>query len=368
VAVRNQQAISGEKTMYRKLLATTAFSLIVAGGAYAQDTLQPAPADPLTEAPAVEAPPADPLITAAERGISANGWLASEIIGERIYNSTAEDAETIGEVNDFVLDHNGEIGAIIVGVGGFLGIGQKNVAVSWEDLELVIDANGDQRLVASVTREQLEAAAEFDRAEWLASESARQDAMMDDQAAPMEPAAPMAPAEPAAPAEEVEPADPEVPGNDLNEDAAAPADDDDAAADTTEAPAEEPVTEEPMAEVTGVVPAWDTFQAVEIGEISVDELTGTTVYGADDENIGSIGDVILSDSGEVEAVIIDFGGFLGIGTKPVAVGFENLTFLRDENGDLVLRTNLTREQLDAAPEYNADAYLAAPGENVIVVE
>ena len=124
-----------------------------------------------------------------------------------------------------------------------------------------------------------------------------------------------------------------------------------------------------MAADQGVVGTdWDSFEPVVTTEISADELNGTTVYGSGDENIGSIGDIILSESGEVDAVIIDFGGFLGIGTKPVAVGFDNLTFLRDGNGALVLRTNLTREQLDAAPEYNEEAYTAAPGENVVIVD
>ncbi len=386
--------------MYRKLLATTALSLVLAGGAYAQDAAQPAPADPMTEAPAAEAP-ADPLVTAQEQGISANGWLASEIIGSTIYNSTADDAESIGEVNDFVLDQNGEIGAVIVGVGGFLGIGQKDVAVNWDDLELVVGADGEQRLVANMTREQLEAAPEFDRAEWLASESANNQ-NMDQGAAPMDGAAPMAPAAPADqqlpadqsqtdPAANAEPADPNVPGNELNEGEAATGDqmategqaDQQATGDqmATEGQADQQATGDQMVtegqagvqqpagdQVATGTTEWSTYQAVEVSEISAEELNGTTVYGAGDEDIGAIGDVILSDSGEVDAVIIDFGGFLGIGTKPVAVSFENLTFLRDGDGNLVLRTNLTREQLEAAPEYNEEAYLASPDENRVVVQ
>lgn len=326
--------------MYRKLLATTALSLVLTGGALAQVTTPaPAPADPMVTAPAASPEvAADPLVTAAERGISANGWLASEIIGEEIYNSSADDAETIGEVNDFVLDQDGSIGAVVVGVGGFLGIGQKNVAVNWDDLELVMGADGNQRLVANLTREQLEAAAEFERSEWLASEAERANRDVMDPAvnAPLAPAAPMAPA-----------ADPAAP-------AAAPA--------ANQADPAAPVVEDRAAL------DWNTYQPVQTSEVTAEELTGTTVYGAGDEDIGSIGDIILSDGGEVDAVIIDFGGFLGIGAKPVAVDFDNLTFLRDADGDLVLRTSLSREQLEAAPEYDADAYLAAPDQNVVFVE
>ncbi|HWJ87945.1 MAG TPA: PRC-barrel domain-containing protein [Pelagibacterium sp.] len=317
-----------------KLLASTALALVLSGGAYAQDV---APATPMAPAENVEVPQT-PLVTPADRGINADGWLATEIIGETIYNSTAADADSIGEVNDFVLDHNGEIGAVIVGVGGFLGIGQKNVAINWDELELATDVDGNNRLVSSMTREQLENAAEFNREDWLASASAN--------AVPA--AEPMAPAaEPMAPAEPVVPAAPMAP--------AAPA-----PADGAVVPDATPVVVAPIGD-------WSAYQEVATSEVTADELTGTTVYGAGDENIGHVGDIILSDDGQVDAVVIDFGGFLGIGTKPVAVAFDNLNFLRNENGDLVLRIALTSDQLDAAPEYDAEAYRAAPDANRLTI-
>jgi hypothetical protein len=48
---------------------------------------------------------------------------------------------------------------------------------------------------------------------------------------------------------------------------------------------------------------------------------------------------------------VDVGGFLGIGEKPVAVGFEALRFRRDEDGALFVRVNATKEQLEQAPTY-----------------
>lgn len=407
--------------MYRKLLASTALALVVTGGAYAQEMAPAdpamAPADPMMETPAepVEVPQ-EPLVSAEETGINADGWLATEIIGETIYNSTGDDAEAIGDVNDFVLDQNGEIGAVVVGVGGFLGIGQKSVAINWDELELAQDMEGNNRLVAAMTREQLESAAEFNREEWLASESAAAGDAAAPAGDPMAPAAPagdaMAPAAPAgdamAPAEEpaaddaaaddaaaddAAPEDAPDAGADAADDAAAP--EDDAAADdamtTEEAPADDaaapavdaPADDAAAADVTEDAPAdaavtddaaaaplvdFESFEEVATADVSADELTGTAVYGAGDEEIGSIGDILLSDDGQVDAVIIDFGGFLGIGTKPVAVAYDNLSFLRDENGGLVLRTSLTSEQLEAAPEYDEEAYTTSPDENSLIVE
>ncbi|WP_417582773.1 PRC-barrel domain-containing protein [Pelagibacterium sp.] len=357
--------------MYRKLLASTALALVVTGGAFAQETApaEPAmaPAEPTMEAPAET--PQEPLVNASETGINADGWLATEIIGETIYNSTGDDAEEIGDVNDFVLDQNGEIGAVVVGVGGFLGIGQKSVAINWSDLELSQDMDGNNRLVASMTREQLENAAEFDRQEWLASESAaaaEMDAMgAGDAMAPAPAGDAMAPAAPAG-------------------DAMAPADDsmavEEDAVVTEDAPAADAMAVEEDSMAADEAPAndamasdanamdFDSLEAVATADISAEELTGTAVYGAGDEEIGDIGDILLSEDGAVDAVIIDFGGFLGIGTKPVAVAFDNLTFVRDENGGLILRTPLTAEELEAAPEYEEDAYLTAPEDNSLIVQ
>ncbi|WP_338609859.1 PRC-barrel domain-containing protein [Pelagibacterium nitratireducens] len=384
--------------MYRKLLASTALALVVTGGAYAQEMAPAdpamAPAEPMMETPAEPETPQEPLVSAEETGINADGWLATEIIGETIYNSTGDDAEAIGDVNDFVLDQNGEIGAVVVGVGGFLGIGQKSVAINWSDLELSEDMDGNNRLVASMTREQLENAAEFDRQEWLASESAAA-AEMDSMGAgdAMAPApagdamAPAAPADDAMATEEAAPADDAMaseeaaPADDaMASEEAAPADDamaseeaapaDDAMASEEAAPAEDAMAaEEAPAEADAAAAAdFDSMESVATADISADELTGTAVYGAGDEEIGSIGDILLSEDGTVDAVVIDFGGFLGIATKPVAVAFDNLTFVRDENGGLILRTPLTAEELEAAPEYDEEAYLSAPEDNSLIVE
>lgn len=231
--------------MFRTLLASTALSLVMVGGAYAQDApMEPAPVDPGMDAPVMEPEiPADPLVTAEEAGINADGWLATELLGTDIRNSTAEDAETIGEVNDFILAQDGGVAAVVVGVGGFLGIGQKNVAIAWADLELQSNENGDQFLVTSMTREQLENAADFDRAEWLASE--RDGDFFDDAAPADDPAAVPAPA-PEEPALDEGPALDDAPETDVeapDADTDAPETDagDDAAGDDAGDDAEEPV-------------------------------------------------------------------------------------------------------------------------------
>ena len=84
--------------------------------------------------------------------------LASTIIGQSAVNSQDEG---IGEVNDLVTDRSGKILAALIGVGGFLGIGEKDVAVRFEDLKLSRDENNNTKVVISVSKESLASAPDY---------------------------------------------------------------------------------------------------------------------------------------------------------------------------------------------------------------
>lgn len=305
--------------MFRTLLTTTALAALLTAGAVAQDAAAPA----TTEAPAAEAPatpeaaPAEPLDTS----ILASGYtvtdkdnLATEIIGKQVYSSSAADAEHIGDVNNLVVGEGGEVAAVIIGVGGFLGIGEKNVAVNYAELEWVTAEDGSERFVLPTTKEALETAPSFETTDEGAAPAA-------DANAPA-----TAPADNAAPADQ--PADAMAPAAET-----APA----------AAPAAGPIDRATLTDAP----------------LTAEELIGTNAYGPGDEHLGAIGDVILGADGKaVDAVIIDFGGFLGIGTKPVAVAIENLRFATNANGDKFLFLNVTRDQLDKAVAYNKDTWEA----------
>jgi ribosomal 30S subunit maturation factor RimM len=79
-------------------------------------------------------------------------------------------------------------------------------------------------------------------------------------------------------------------------------------------------------------------------------LEGATVYGADDHKIGKVSHV--HGTGPDSRVVIDVGGFLGIGAKPVAVPARDLDFMRDEDGDVHAVTAWTKEQLKEMPEHH----------------
>lgn len=96
----------------------------------------------------------------------------------------------------------------------------------------------------------------------------------------------------------------------------------------------------------------DTFVTVpETGAWRVSDLQGKTVYGSEGSNIGEISDVLVSQNGSVNAVIIGVGGFLGIGQKDVAV---NISALQLGPGD-------TQEKADAVANSMPDTTTAPTG-------
>lgn len=88
-----------------------------------------------------------------------NEVLASTYIGQSVYNSNDK---SIGDISDLVFDKNGGIKAAVIGVGGFLGIGQKDVAVAFDRIKIQRKPNSaDVKLVTDMTAEQLKKAPAF---------------------------------------------------------------------------------------------------------------------------------------------------------------------------------------------------------------
>jgi PRC-barrel domain len=85
-------------------------------------------------------------------------------------------------------------------------------------------------------------------------------------------------------------------------------------------------------------------------ELNEANLVGASIYGPSDEKIGAVAHV--HGVGLATKVIVDVGGFLGIGSKPVALDVNQLTFMRDADGDVHATTTWTKEQVKALPEHH----------------
>src|SRR5882724_1229947 len=86
------------------------------------------------------------------------------------------------------------------------------------------------------------------------------------------------------------------------------------------------------------------------GDMSASGLLGTKVRNANKESIGKVDDVYLDKDAKVTVVVISVGGFLGVGSKDVAVKWSDLTIGQDDTSVMVT-TSLTKDALTALPDY-----------------
>ena len=261
----------------------------------------------------------------AERGL--NEMLATDLMGKDVYvrqraaettgeaaTMTAADLENmdnIGQINDLVLSNDGSVLAVVIGIGGFLGVAEQDVAVTMDQVSFATNADDMEEtyVVVNTSVELLQSSPAFDRTAVMNGATGMQDA--DTAATDMESST-------------------------------------DADADV----ATDDVTDREM--LTAPDTEREGYTAVTAADVSVDDLIGNTVYDAEDTNIGTVDDVIVGDNGSVQDVIIDFGGFLGLGATQVALNFEEMTMLTNEDDDLRVYVSATEEQLEAMPTYSAN--------------
>lgn len=279
----------------KRLIATTAMAMILGTSAYAASETTAATGAETTAAQSFNA------YTAKQAG----DHYASTLIGMRIYavendferfdenyrHSENSDVEwdDIGEINDIIVDRTGDVKAVILGVGGFLGIGEKDVAVQMDQLRFVRESDDadDYFLVVKASRDELTQAPAFDRT------------MAMDQPSKMD-------------------------------------------------YADREVLTRPDIARQGYVEA-------SMEELTAAKLTGTTVYDVNDQDIGEVDRLILTKTGEIDKVILDVGGFLGMSEKPVAMTFDELSIIRETNGnDFRVYVNASREQLEAQPSHRTN--------------
>lgn len=280
---------------------------------------------------------------------------ASDVIGARIYvTETALEAdnyagvqdgwEDIGEVNDIILGRDGVIDAVLVDIGGFLGVGERQVAVDMSALKIIQDDATDVDdwfLVLQTDRATLDAAPEWTTSAELTDNgetvpAADADGLESDDVADADPA-PGTMEDPAA--AETMTADPLT-------------------AETSEPMAADPLTEQSTEAMTndaateGISPTFpEGYAALDKDKVSAELLTGAKVYDNSQAVIAEVSDLILTADGQVTDIVLDVGGFLGLGTKAVAVPLDRLNVAQDDTGAVMAWLNMTKEELEALPDH-----------------
>lgn len=129
----------------KKILMVSAIAMAIAAPALAEDTKTPKAASP-------EASVSFVTVAAAE------DRRTSEWIGAPVKNANDE---TVGDINDFVMGSDGKITAIVAGVGGFLGLGEKNVGLPFDSVELSQTSDGKRVAMVNVSKDELMNAPDF---------------------------------------------------------------------------------------------------------------------------------------------------------------------------------------------------------------
>jgi len=281
--------------------------------------------------PAVAQEATSPYLEGVERGVR-----ASDFIGKRVYVTEADttglsetaltqanaDWEDAGEISDLIISMAGDNEAVLVDFGGFLGIGEKTVAVSMSNLTLVPDSASpdDYFLVFQGSKAALEGAPAFDENMVFEADATGQDGMTD--ASNTATDTTMAPTSDAGTTM--------MDGTDASN----------TATDTTMAPTSDAGTTMMDGEM------------VDYGTMTDADLIGKRVYGPNGEDVGEISAVAVGADNKIAAAVVDVGGFLGMGEKPVALTSDMLRLVPDpDSNEMVFTVTATQEQLEAMPNY-----------------
>jgi uncharacterized protein YrrD len=157
--------IDRRQKMLKKLMLSTALSAVMITAAWAQTSTSPSPSAP---APATQAQDsANPSQSSGKMNFVSSQkpdqWLATKFKGTDVLGS---DNQKIGDVSDILFDKTGKVEAFVISVGGFLGVGSKEVALAPSSFDVVPGQNGSaDKLKLAATKDELKQAQNFARYE-----------------------------------------------------------------------------------------------------------------------------------------------------------------------------------------------------------
>lgn len=231
----------------------------------------------------------------------ANDMFGSNLIGKTLYASERDatgadktaldqDWDNVGEINDLLLGADGEVKAVLLDIGGFLGIGEKTIAVDMSELSFISDGedNDDYFVTVALSKTMLENAPEFEH-------------KSDDETASLE------------------------------------------------------------MDALGIADMWygptvarEDYVVVSQADVSFDDLLSVPIYSENAAQVGEVEELIVQGNGDVEAALVDVGGFLGLGEKRIEISYDELLIMREDDGDdLLIFVSATQDQLEERPEFEA---------------
>ena len=216
---------------------------------------------------------------------------AGKLIGEEVYDANGD---KVGEIDSVMVNTKGKVTGVVLDVSGWLQ-SEKLVSVPWTDLK----TNADGKIVSPLTKESATAAAGYS----YKDPALRKQVLTESGERYV-----------------------------VNE---APADTTQPATATTDMTTNDPIVNAD-------------------GSLNASKLIGLNVQSPEDKKVGEIGEVVLDKGGKVEGVIVDVGGFLGIGTHPVLLNWKDVT-LAAQDGKTKAIVNLTKDSLEQMPAYESSS-------------
>lgn len=215
---------------------------------------------------------------------------AGKLIGADVVDANGD---KVGEIDSVMVDPQGEVKSVVIDVSGWLE-SEKLVSVDWSDLKM----GEDGKIVTSLTKESAEAATAYDY-----KDPALRGQVMTESGEPY------------------------------------------TAADTGKATPETTATADVDADAGSPISNAD-------GSLNASKLIGLEVKSPDDNKVGDIGEVILDKGGEVQGVVVDVGGFLGIASRPVLLDWQDVE-LAEKDGKATAIVNVSKERLEQMPAYES---------------
>jgi sporulation protein YlmC with PRC-barrel domain len=215
---------------------------------------------------------------------------AGKIVGEEVYDTNGN---KIGEVDSVMVDQNGKVASVIIDISGWLQ-SEKLIAVKWSDLKM----GADGKIVSSLTKENAQSAQAYQ----YKDKTMRGQVMTES-------------------------------GERY-------------AAGGAAQPATTGTTD-----TTGTTTDTTKSSIVNAdGSLNASKLIGLNVQSPEDKKVGDIGEVVLDKSGKVDGVVVDVGGFLGIGTHRVLLNWNDVQLTSQDGKDRAV-VNLTKDKLEQMPAY-----------------
>jgi sporulation protein YlmC with PRC-barrel domain len=237
---------------------------------------------------------------------------AGKLIDQNVYDAKGD---KVGDIESVIVDTGGKVNAVVVNVGGWLS-SDKRISVPWKDLK----STPDGKITSSMTKEQAQAAADYK----YKQDTARGKVQT-------------------------------MTGDLFNSQGTTTANNSSGAGAPTTNQATTTSTSSQNASSSTSQNASATTMGTPVknadGSLNASQVIGLKVVNDQDESIGKVGELVMGSDGKVSGVVVDVGGFLGIGAHPVLLNWKQVS-LRDRDGSTEAVVQASKDQLKQMPAYS----------------